>query len=81
MAKTATLSNRNYIKYTVDANAAGTRGSYSAPVSADTVANLKSKVQAVMVAKKDDVKEYGRIWFEPERPIFVTSGDVASAQQ
>jgi len=81
VAKTATLSNRNYLKYTVDANAAGTRGSYSAPVSADTVANLKSKVQAVMVAKKDDVKEYGRIWFEPERPIFVTSGDVASAQQ
>lgn len=77
--KTATLSQRQYMKYTVDATAAGTRGSYSAPVSADTVASLKTKVQAVMTAKKDDVKEYGRIWFEPERPIFTTSGDAAAA--
>lgn len=73
--KTADLSKRKYMKYSVDGGSTGSRSSYSAPISGDTPAALKTKFQAIAIAKKDDVKEYGRIWFEPERPVYNVSGD------
>jgi hypothetical protein len=70
---TSKLSTRRYLKYTIEATT-DTQASFTAPVSADTVANLKAKVEAIINDKKGDVGEYGRISFEPERPIFAASG-------
>jgi hypothetical protein len=78
--KTA-LSGRKYLKYTTDASGANdtTQTQYSAPISAETVTALKTKIQTIIRDKKDDVGEYGRIYFEPERPIYRASGDGAAA--
>ena len=72
--KVADLSKRPYLKYTVDGDG-GTRVSFTAPVSAATAEALSAKVRTLMLAKTNDVGEYGRIWFEPERPIINMSGD------
>lgn len=71
------LSGRPYLKYTVDDTASG-QTSYSAPISADSVGTLKTRVQAVIRDKTPDVGEYGRIYFEPERPIYSVSGEGAA---
>lgn len=73
-ATTAELSKRRYLKYSVDATTDSVRGSYTAPVSADTLVSLKAKFEAIVVAKKVAVKEYGRIWFVPENPGFASTG-------
>lgn len=78
LATTAELSKRRYLKYSVNATGESTRGSYTAPISADTVTSLKTKFQAIVTAKKDDVKEYGRIWFVPEEPFFAATGTSAA---
>lgn len=71
---TSALSGRRYLKYTAAAGGT-TRNSYSSPLSADTSVALVALFRAVATAKKAAVGEYGRIWFEPERPIYVVSGD------
>ncbi|MEH2128894.1 hypothetical protein, partial [Nostoc sp.] len=59
----------------------GTRGggsqyNFTAPITADTPANLKTKVTGVIAAKKGSVGgAYGRIWFEPEDYPFAASGE------
>lgn len=73
--ETSALSGRRYLKYSIEATG-DTQSSFSAPVSAETVAALKTKVETLINSKKDDVGEYGRIWFEPERPVFSASGSV-----
>jgi hypothetical protein len=75
---TSELSRRKYLKYTVDGDG-NDRVSYSAPISANSVTALKTQVATIMNAKKDDVGEYGRIWFEPERPVYSTTGVGGSA--
>lgn len=72
--KIADLSRKRYLKYSVDATTEATRGSYTAPVSADTLVALKTKFQTIVEAKKLAVKEYGRIWFVPENPGFASTG-------
>ena len=76
--KTSSLSGRKYLKYSIDADG-GAQSTFSAPISADTVAALKTRFQSIITAKKDDIGEYGRISFEPERPIFSASGVSAGA--
>lgn len=77
------VKGHHYLKYSVDAGQNGVRSSYSAPISGDSTAALKSRFTAIANSKKDNVKEYGRIWFEPERPVFsvdgVVDGGVAGA--
>lgn len=74
--KTA-LSGRRYLKYTVDTTG-DAQSSFSAPVSADTVTALKTRVQTIIRDKTNDIGEYGRIYFEPERPIYTASGEAAA---
>lgn len=76
--ETATLSGRRYLKYSIDGNDSS-QSTFSAPVSADSVAALKTRIQTLMRDKTDDVGEYGRISFEPERPIYSTSGEGTTA--
>lgn len=45
LATTAELSKRRYLKYSVNATSESTRG--TAPISADTVASLKTRFQAI----------------------------------
>ncbi len=75
---TAELSKRRYLKYSVDADGE-TRGTYTAPISGNTVLALQNAYKAILLAKKDDVGEYGRIAFIPEQPLFSSSGSVAGA--
>lgn len=75
--KTADLSKRDYLKYSIDATG-DTRATFTAPISADTVATLRTRFQTVSNSKKDDIGEYGRIAFIPEKPVFSTSGVVAA---
>lgn len=76
--KTAELSGRKYLKYSIDATGE-TRATYTAPISANTAATLQTLYRAIANAKKDDVGEYGRIQFIPEQPLFSTSGSVGPA--
>lgn len=76
--KTADLSKRKYLKYSIDADGE-TQASFTAPISADTVATLKTRYQTIARAKADDIGEYGRISFEPERPVYSISGVAAGA--
>lgn len=76
-ARKVAFSGRPYLKYTPDDTKAG-QISYSAPISADGAATLKTRIQAIMRAKTDDVGEYGRIYFEPERPVYSVSGEGAA---
>lgn len=78
--KTA-FSGRRYLKYTDDAGSANTtsKTTYRAAISDNTTAGLKTKIRNIMRDKKDDVGEYGRIYFEPERPVFRASGTAAAA--
>ncbi len=76
--KTAELSKRKYLKYSVDADGE-TRGTFTAPISANTVAGLQTLYRNILTSKKDDVGEYGRIAFIPEQPLFSSSGAAAGA--
>lgn len=78
--KIAELSKRKYLKYSVDADGE-TRGTYTAPISGNTVLALQNAYKAILTAKKDDVGEYGRISFIPEQPLFSSSGSAAGAPQ
>lgn len=71
------FSGRPYLKYTPDDTKSG-QTSYSAPISADSTGTLKTRIQAVIRDKTNDVGEYGRIYFEPERPIYSVSGEGAA---
>lgn len=75
--KVAELSKRPYLKYSVDADN-DTRGTYTAPISSNTAAGLQLLYRNILTAKKDDVGEYGRIAFIPERPLFSSSGSGAA---
>lgn len=76
--KTAELSKRKYLKYSKDADN-DTRATYTAPISGNTVLALQNAYKAILLAKKDDVGEYGRIAFIPEQPLFSSSGSAAGA--
>lgn len=76
--KTADLSKRRYLKYSIDAITESARGTYTAPISGDSVATLKTKYQAIVTAKKVVLKEYGRISFIPEVPLFSSTGTDSS---
>ncbi|PHJ54496.1 hypothetical protein VF14_35215 [Nostoc linckia z18] len=69
-------SNRPYIRYGRGARGSNAQYNYTAPITADTPANLKSKVTTVITAKKTAVGgAYGRIWFEPEDYPYSASGE------
>ena len=70
---TSKLSEQPYLKYSIEATG-DTQSSFSAPVSAATSAAIKTKVQTIFTAVKAEVGGYGRIWFEPERPLFSETG-------
>lgn len=78
--KTA-ISGRKYLKYSVDPGSKEDRkqASYRAAISDNTASGLKTKIRNILRDKKDDVGEYGRIEFEPERPIFRASGTAGTA--
>jgi hypothetical protein len=71
---TSTLSKKKYLKYTTPATG-NTRVSYTCPISATTPISLLTKFKAIATDKKGDIGEYGRIWLDPERPVFSLSGD------
>lgn len=76
--KTAELSKRKYLKYSIDADGE-TRATYTAPISAATVAALQTTYRTILQDKKDDIGEYGRLVFIPERPLFSSSGSGAAS--
>jgi hypothetical protein len=68
-------SNRPYTRYGKGARNSGSQYTFSAPISADTAAGMRTKFNTVSQAKKSAVGgTYGRIWFEPERFPLVESG-------
>lgn len=75
---TAELSRRRYLKYSKDADN-DTRATFTAPISGNTVLALQNAYKAILLAKRDDVGEYGRISFIPEQPLFSSSGSAAGA--
>lgn len=69
-------SGRAYTRYGSGTRGGGTQYNFTAPITADTPANLKAKVEAVVAAKKGSVGGgYGRIWFEPEDYPYAASGE------
>ncbi|MEH2261032.1 hypothetical protein [Nostoc sp.] len=69
-------SNRPYIRYGAGNINSGAQYNYTAPITADTPANLKGKVTGIVTAKKGSLGgAYGRIWFEPEDYPFTASGE------
>lgn len=69
-------SNRPYTRYGSGTRGGGTQYNYTAPITADTPANLKGKVTGVITAKKGSLGgAYGRIWFEPEDYPYAASGE------
>lgn len=72
-AVTADLSQRKYLRYSVEAGA-DTQGTFTAPIAGSTIIEIRNKFEAIATAKKDDIGEYGRIDFIPERPVFSIGG-------
>lgn len=71
--KTAELSKRKYLKYSLDASGE-TRATFTAPISAASASALATRFQTLGNAKKEEIGEYGRLAFIPERPVFTFSG-------
>ncbi|ALF53820.1 hypothetical protein ACX27_14745 [Nostoc piscinale CENA21] len=68
-------SNRPYVRYGAGTRGGGTQYNFTAPITADTPTNLKTKVTSIIAAKKGSVGGgYGRIWFEPEDYPYAASG-------
>jgi hypothetical protein len=75
---TAELSQRAYMRYSVEAGT-DTQGTFTAPMTGGTLAAIKTRFTTLAAAKKDDVGEYGRLEYIPERPVFNIGGDAGAA--
>lgn len=75
--KTADLSKRRYLKYSVDASGE-TRATYTAPISAISADALGTRFQTLGNSLRTELGEYGRLAFIAEKPVFTFSGTSAT---
>lgn len=68
-------SNRPYIRYAQGTRGSGVQSSYTSAISGDTPLALRNRFQTAADSVKARLGgEYGRVWMEPERILFVESG-------